>query len=152
MKSQTRLLFWIRSLLMGGAVGVVLILASATWLTSRYGSLERWRLSRDGIVVVPDQSVKSFGQAPIRHAFSMPLVVSNLTDDPIDLMGYNTTCSCAMVDGLPTSIPPWGEVQLTLQIQTYGPGGPFHQDLEFYTNVVNQRTFRMTVVGEMIAE
>lgn len=132
---------------MGLAVLVLLGL-----VTARYGSISAalgvWR--GQGLQV--DARIKSLGEVSAGQTFSVPFILTNLTSEPVRIVGSRTTCTCTVAeDLLPLDIAPGQRRPIRVSASPRSQRPQFRQSVQLYTDLPSQPQVTLVIVGTMKA-
>lgn len=128
------------SWLIAAALLVALIAAYGQW---RYGSVKApfTLLRGDSLFVVSVAVVRPDAQN--LNERDIVLVLKNIGTGTISVTGYRSTCTCVALSGLPATLLPNGEKELTLRIRGIGNLGPSSYKAVLY--VTGQTTSEVSV-------
>ena len=88
------------------ALSIVLLGGSAGIGVHRFGSLSHTLAYARGVRLLADEPTMDLGPMEAGSRMTFAFRLTNLTGRPIKLIGAQTSCSCMVVDDLPTTIPP----------------------------------------------
>jgi hypothetical protein len=69
-----------------------------------------------GEVLTVDPPVRELGEAPPGTRRQFPIRLVNHTDQPIQVVGGTTSCSCTVTGPLPVTVPPYGAQVIEVQM------------------------------------
>jgi hypothetical protein len=127
------------------AVVLATVSAGAVW---RFGSIDHTRAYLRGEVLVVEPSVIGLGEVNARSEVVRPVSLTNLTSEPIRLMGANTTCEFALSESLPMDIGPGESRSLKLLVRPGFGSGDLEYTYEFYVDQ-GRASARVYVVGKV---
>ena len=132
----------------GVSLVVVLVL---TWAIAVYGTPRRAWLYASGVRLMVEGAPIRFGDARAGEDRDAAFLVSNLSDDPVQVLGVKTSCGCIAVEKLPVTVPPRGtkEVRLTIHLEE-SFSGTVEQALTFHTDEPSTPRFLVKVSGRVI--
>ena len=141
------------SILITLAATIGLASTAAIVSKSRFGSVAAGIDYLAGKRILAEASERDFGVVPVGGEATARFRMSNLTGRPVVVLGGKTSCTCAMVTGLPLTIPPRGGADLTVVVRDR-PGQGAHEVAEnilLYTDSPDQPSVDLKVVGRFIA-
>lgn len=109
--------------------------------------LARWR--NESLLLQP--AVLDFGEGVAGQHSHKQIVVANLTDHPIRLIGGTSGCSCTATEGLPVEVPANGQVTLDIHLEFKGTEGNFSHQFEYLTSTNRQPKLMGRLVGRVVA-
>ena len=110
--------------------------------------LARWK----GDVLLLQPAVLDFGEGVVGQKVTKQIVVTNLTDLPIRLIGGTSGCSCTATEGLPVDVPANGHVTLDIHLTFKGTVGEFSHPFEYLTNTNRQPKLPGKLIGRVVAD
>lgn len=122
---------WVRRSL-GTAVVALVVLAAWTYL--RFGSLTVGLGYLRGQRLFVENPTREFGHATTGENRTVSFTVTNLANMPISVVGARSSCTCAIMEGLPLLLNPGARRSLTVRINTRGKTGPVTANIPLYTN------------------
>jgi hypothetical protein len=117
-------------LLLGAASALILLAIVIGWALFRAGSIGggmAYLAGRKIYAGPADIAIPGDGQA------SQTISLVNLTGTTLTVMGYNATCSCVKVSGLPVRLPPYGKGQVEMRAHSMA-------SVEVPVNFITDRT------------
>jgi hypothetical protein len=110
--------------------------------------LARWK----GDFLLLQPAVLDFGEGTVGQKVTKQVVISNLTDQPIRLIGGTNGCSCTATEGLPVDVPANGQVTLDIHLTFKGTVGEFSHPFEYLTNTNKQPKLPGKLIGRVAAD
>ncbi len=126
------------SKLLGGAALVMAVLALGS--SYAFGSLAAAvaKLRGDSLYA---SSYLDFGSADPGEKLEHPLEVSNLSSEPIRLIGGTSDCSCVTTSAMPLTIAPGESIAITIHLKVpQSDPGAFTRTASLWTDCESQRT------------
>ncbi len=145
--SQEKTYHWaiIAGVLIAGVLGAGALVARGNTGTKL---LARWK--GDQLLLQP--AVLDFGEGIVGQKMTKQVVITNVTDKPIRLIGGTSGCSCTATEGLPVDVPANGQVTLDIHLTFKGTPGGFSFPFEYLTNTNRQPKLPGKIVGHVVAE
>jgi hypothetical protein len=136
-----------------GAGGVAIIaLGLLAWAVVNFRSpYHAWQYAC-GLRVTIEPTVVSIPEARVGEIRAAVVLVRNLTDAPVRVVGVTSTCTCARAsDSMPLAVPAKGakELHLTLDFRKH-PVGVVEQRLVYYTDHPSVPRLNAAIVGRVI--
>lgn len=126
----------------------LLVALSGIWIYSIHGSVHRFLAKQRGelIAVCPSSELEVTTRFTQRADRTFRVV--NLAEVPINIVGANVTCGCLEIEGLPISLEPFAEGELTARITptASGVGTPIRQSATLLLDVDGPRP-RLTLTA-----
>jgi hypothetical protein len=110
--------------------------------------LARWK----GDVLLLRPAVLDFGEGVVGQKVTKQIVITNVTDQPIRLIGGTSGCSCTATEGLPVDVPANGQVTLDIHLTFKGTVGEFSHPFEYLTNANKQSKLPGKLIGRVAAD
>jgi hypothetical protein len=121
------------------------VVAGRHWFGSTSSALAYLRGHR----LIPDAYTKSFGAATTDERPSVNFLLTNWTEQPIKVLGANSSCTCLVTSDLPFVVPPKGRALLKVGARAKSRSGPYAERLRVITDTMQsnlvlyvQGTFR----------
>jgi hypothetical protein len=142
---------WRRYLPGLGGIAVVSI-GCVAWATISFGSVYHAWLYAAGVRVMVEPATVSFQEAKVGDVRHAVLLLRNLADKPVSVLGLTVSCTCvSTTDKLPVVIPYRGtrELHLTLDLAKV-PAGQIDQTVVYHTDHRAAPSLTVRVSGRVI--
>ncbi len=133
-----------------GAAAILVVAGGGTmiyWGTGIEGTITRLR----GEALTLDPAIVELGEGVVGTTREFSVSVVNHTDQPLELIGGTSSCSCIVTRDLPRIVPARGRCDVPVTATFSGSPGLFQHQLEFYCSHDIRRKvtgrFAGTVVG-----
>jgi len=146
----------LRSLQFAGLLLLVVATVVGVGIT-RFGSMGHTLAAIRGEIMLVDSLGKTFGVIDEGETAHVDFGLTNLSSEPIRILGSTTTCACTAPPDLPMSIEPHSTktLRVTVHVATNTVKGKaseiLNQDLIIYTNVASRPRMILTISGEIRA-
>ena len=84
--------------------------------------------------LIPDEFAKNIGSATEAGHPSVTFCLTNWTQQPIKVLGAQTSCTCLMASDLPAVVPPQGQFTLRLSARAKSGLGPYSTQVRLFTD------------------
>lgn len=78
--------------------------------------------------------------------------VSNLSSQPLGLLGAHESCGCMVADGIPTTIPPLEARSIVVQVTAGDKEEYFEHSLTLYFDDPDRPEYRVSLHGRVISK
>jgi hypothetical protein len=127
-------------------ITVITIVAGRLW----FGSFSNLMAFANGQrLVVSNHDIYLGRVKPGQH--EAKISVSNLSSQPITIIGQSGTCNCLHVRELPVMIPPWGTVPIEVLFSVGGESGKFRRSSELISSV-DELVLTVSASGDLLPE
>ncbi|MGL4423921.1 MAG: hypothetical protein ACRCZF_24920 [Gemmataceae bacterium] len=119
---------WVASggmLLLAGLLGTMLV-----YQVTLDGAVARW--TNEPLRIEP--RFIDLGTGPADSGVTIPIEVANHADRDVELIGSSSSCSCAVLGGVPRTLPRGARITLEIQGKFGAVPGPFEQRLDLFTD------------------
>ncbi len=86
------------------------------WSVWRYGSMANGIAVVDGAALIADEPVLELGEIPVGTACKGVFTLTNVTHDPITIVGGMTDCSCAVLGDMPVEVEPMSSIPFSFEL------------------------------------
>ena len=131
------------------AVALSLIMVP-TWFAFQLGTLSIAIAQATRGRLIVDAAEKSFGTVVAGRERVINFYLTNRTNQPVTVVGANTSCGCTATGNLPLTIESAQTGQFQVTIATKSRRGPFAESVELYTDLVSQPQLMLQVTGRII--
>jgi hypothetical protein len=130
------------------ALSLATVLSTATIM---HGSLSAGIAAlRGNPIQVIGKDTKNLGSIAAGQSIAVRFVLRNLTRHPVKIVGSTTSCSCTVVDDLPTELKPSETRTLTMTVHFADEErGNFKQDVQLHTDSRIQPHISLSIVGDV---
>jgi len=125
-------------------IGLVILLVVARY---RYGSIDGMLAYLAGAPLLVDSSARSFGRIPAASKTRLSFVITNPGIRPVKILGYSSSCTCAMVTGLPLTIIPSGRRTIEVRISAKSKVGDYDEVATLFLDDPDHKTMRLRITG-----
>jgi hypothetical protein len=129
--------------LVAASIGVMGLLASSTVAERLIARL------RGDVVILPNGDV-DMGSVPKGESRTLHIVVENISDEPVRLIGGTSSCSCTVIADLPQTIQPHSQLELRVAMRLTGEVGLFTHNFEWYTDCQHQPRVTGRLTGRVL--
>jgi hypothetical protein len=132
--TKRRVRLWRRCL--PGLLGVAVVVGgSLAWGVINFGSLYHAWLYAGGVRVTIQPRLVTVQEGKAGDVREAVFSISNLTDQPVRVVGVTTSCTCVSYEKLPIVLPPKGTKEMHVSFQLLTPSnGISVQSVVFHTN------------------
>jgi Protein of unknown function (DUF1573) len=128
---QKRVTSWMGTVVILLLVGFALLLLEAIL---HFGSVASSLAYLRGEGLIPDAYARSFGTVSKRTRPSVEFSLTNYTEQPIKVLGSNSSCTCLVTSDLPMVIPPSGRAILKVSARAKSRLGPYSERVSILTD------------------
>lgn len=137
---------WMRQfLLITNAMLMVLVVYSI----SVFGSVERSLRYLAGERIFIDSPSKTVGQLDQSDSRAVSFRISNLSRDPVEIIGANLSCTCLVTDELPIAIGPRKTKDFHVRVEPKGKTGRIKEKVVLFTTRNTERIIPLEIVGDV---
>lgn len=123
--------YWLRPV----GVAVTVAACGAAALVSHFGSASAAAAWLRGQAIAVEPAVAELGTVTGRQTPKVEFEVTNLTGQPVVIVGLTTNCGCFIAEGLPMELPARGKGVVHFSIVTPSRSGDFEQPALLQLNV-----------------
>lgn len=129
----------------------MVVVVALTWAIAECGTLRGAYLYASGVRIVVEGASIRFPDGRAGEDRDAAFLVRNLSGNPVQILGVNTSCGCVSVEKLPVTVAPAGvkEIRLTIHLEE-SASGTVEQTLRFHTDEPTTPRFSVKVSGRVI--
>ena len=114
-------------------LAVIFVALATAVALGRSQTMQHWLARSDGFVIVVDEPERVLS-AKTGDTVPVDFRLTNVTSEPVEVLGIKTGCGCTSAKPIPCTIAPHSTemVTLTVSMKNRSPGEPFEMSPELY--------------------
>jgi hypothetical protein len=138
---------------LGGTLCLLVLMVGvfSAWATLRFGAIRAGIAYVAGEPVFVDRDVIDFSTMKEGEHYTASFSVRNLSSGNIRLIGSKSSCSCAVVEGIPTVIEPGETTMARVRLHPRVASKPISESIDLYTDNSEGRTIRIRIRGTVVS-
>lgn len=121
-----------------------------TYGVFRFGSIAAAISYVGGARVLVDDDLKDLGDVRVGDSSTLSFGLKNLTGHPVTIQGAQSSCTCAVIDGLPCSIEPGGVNYLLVKVTASSGRQYINGTLSVYTDDSGTPVIHLRYKGRVV--
>ena len=138
---------WMASTIILTNVGLALLVVLGL---VRFGTIGSALAYLGGDRLLVDSRSKSFGAVELGKRASVDFRFANKARTKIRLLGATSSCTCALPEGLPVTVPAGAACLVKVPVRAKGKAGHVTEKIRFYVDCPQQPVVDVTVSGDVL--
>ena len=145
--TKKRTLSWMALTLIITNIGLLFIAAFALYL---FGSLGSALAYLSGERLIADAYTRSVGVVSQGEQHAVFFKLTNMSNQAVEILGANSSCTCLAADQLPVVLPPHGVFRLRIRLRPKSRPGQIAERVTLITDREGQERLDLKISGRVV--